>query len=112
MIFVDIDGVQIPLRARTSGTEHRSTSGADDASDGSGNPLLERLDPSDGRRLLALPGELAWASTWMAEADEVITPRIGLPVLLFVDWPGGDEEPPRGDHAPDTLGRTPVRLAR
>jgi hypothetical protein len=37
-------------------------------SDGSGNPLLERLDRSDGQRLLALPAELVWASTWMAEA--------------------------------------------
>jgi hypothetical protein len=26
--------------------------------DGSGNPLLERLDPDDGRRLLDLPGDL------------------------------------------------------
>jgi hypothetical protein len=25
---------------------------------GSGDPLLERLDPDDGRRLLNLPGEL------------------------------------------------------
>jgi len=98
LVFVDIDGVLIPLRARATDTDHRSTSGAEDAPDDSGNPLLERLDPGDGQRLLALPGELVWASTWMAEANEVVAPRLGLPVLPFVDWPDDGEEPPRGVH--------------
>jgi hypothetical protein len=98
LIFVDIDGVLIPLRARATGTDHCWASGAEDATDGSGNPLLERLDPSDGRRLLALPGELVWASTWMAEANEIVAPRLDLPLLPFVDWPDDDEKPQRGVH--------------
>jgi hypothetical protein len=68
------------------------------APEDSGNPLLDRLDPHDGPRLLALPGELVWASTWMAEANEVVTPRLGLPVLPVIDWPEADEEPQRGVH--------------
>ena len=98
LIFVDIDGVLIPLRTRSTGTDRCSGGHAGDAPDNSGNPLLERLDPGDGGRLLALPGELVWASTWMAEANEVIAPRLGLPVLPVVDWPDVDEEPQRGLH--------------
>ncbi|MET8910350.1 hypothetical protein [Micromonospora sp. NPDC004551] len=75
LIFVDIDGVLIPLRARSTGTTRRSSGDLPDAPDDSGNPLLERLDPLDGRRLLALSGELVWASTWMAEANEVVARR-------------------------------------
>jgi hypothetical protein len=60
--------------------------------------LLERLDPGDGRRLLALPGELVWASTWMGVANEVVAPRLGLPMLPFVDWPDDDAAPVRGVH--------------
>ena len=82
----------------STAVDRRSSSGAYDALDGSGNPLLERLDPSDGRRLLSLPGELVWASTWMAEANEVLAPRLGLPVLPVVDWPDTDEEPQHGVH--------------
>ena len=78
--------------------DRRWSGDAHDAADGSGNPLLERLDPGDGRRLLSLPGELVWASTWMTEADEVIAPRLGLPVLPVVDWPDTDEEPQHGVH--------------
>jgi len=98
LIFVDIDGVLIPFRARSTGTERRSRGGAGGVPDGSGNPLLERLDPGDGRRLLGLPGELVWASSWMAEANEVVAPRLGFPALPVVDWPDADEEPQRGVH--------------
>jgi HAD domain in Swiss Army Knife RNA repair proteins len=97
LIFIDIDGVLIPLRARSTGSR-RSCDDLGDAVDGVGNPLLERLDPGDGRRLLALPGELVWASTWMGEANEVVAPRLGLPVLPFVDWPDDDAPSVRGVH--------------
>ncbi|QDY11813.1 hypothetical protein FJK98_21865 [Micromonospora sp. HM134] len=97
MIFIDIDGVLIPFRARSHhGGIRRERQRADDP-DRRGNPLLNRLDPADGQRLSALPGELAWASTWMAEANEAVAPRIGLPALPVIDWPD-DEEPPRGVH--------------
>jgi HAD domain in Swiss Army Knife RNA repair proteins len=90
VILVDIDGVLLPLRARSTG--------AGSVAADCGNPLLDRLDPGDGPRLLALPGELVWASTWVAEANEVVAPRLGLAVLPFVDWPDTDEEPGRGVH--------------
>ncbi|WP_238360386.1 hypothetical protein [Micromonospora fiedleri] len=34
----------------------------------------------------------------MAEANEVVVPRLGLPALPVVDWIDGDEEPPSGMH--------------
>jgi hypothetical protein len=62
------------------------------------------------------PGELVWVSTWMAEANEVVAPRLGLAVLPVVDWPDEDEQPQRGVHwktVPHAVdGRTTVRLAR
>jgi hypothetical protein len=98
LVFVDVDGVLIPFRARTAGADLRWSDNAGVAGEVGGNPLLDRLDPEDGRRLLALPGELVWASTWMAEANEVVAPRIGLPALLVVAWPDTDEHTPPGVH--------------
>jgi len=90
LVFLDVDGVLIPFRARSTLAVPRPLSG---------NPLLARLDPADGRRLLALPGELVWATTWMADANEVIGALLGLPELPVVDWPDAlDDEPERGVH--------------
>ncbi|MDR7275713.1 HAD domain-containing protein [Catenuloplanes atrovinosus] len=88
LVFLDVDGPLIPFRARpVPGT----------AADGGGNPLLDRLDPADGRRLLALDCPLIWATTWGADANEIIAPRLGLPELPVVEWPDGDE-PSSGLH--------------
>lgn len=91
LIFLDVDGVLIPLRARPSGP---TASGAPTAStawtalgDDAGNPLLQRLDPRDGARLRALGGDLIWATTWMHDANDVIAPRLSLPRLPVVDFP-------------------------
>jgi hypothetical protein len=88
LIFLDVDGPLIPFRARPAGAGSAAVSG---------NPLLGRLDPADGERLLGLGGRLVWATTWMAEANEVIGPRLGLPELPVVDFPD-DDEPARGLH--------------
>lgn len=88
LIFLDVDGTVIPLRTR-------DVPGVPPEPPG-GNPLLERIDPADGPRLLALGGDLIWATTWMEEANEVISPRLGLPELPVVDWP--DQDPVPGLH--------------
>lgn len=47
---------------------------------------------------MSLGCQLVWATTWMTEANEVISPRLGLPDLPVVEWPDGDEDPERGLH--------------
>lgn len=86
IVFLDVDGTLIPFRARSTSC----------AGDPSGNPLLDRLDPADGRRLLALGCQLVWATTWMADANDLVAPRLGLPSLPVVEFP--DDEPERGLH--------------
>jgi len=81
VIFLDVDGTLIPVGAgplERLEVPPRST--------GSGNPLLGRLNPRHGSRLMALRCELVWATTWLADANEEIAPRLGLPPLPFVDW--------------------------
>src|SRR5690242_14163686 len=87
VLFLDVDGTLIPFRERGTGGR-----------DQSGNPLLRRLDPADGGRLLGLGCRLVWATTWGAEANEVIAPRLGLPELPLVAWPDEDDVPVRGLH--------------
>lgn len=79
LLFLDVDGTLLPF-----GGPVRQT--ADE-----GNPLLGRLDPEHGPRLAALSCELVWATTWMAEANEVLAPRLGLPQLSVVAWPDDDD---------------------
>jgi len=85
LLFLDVDGTLIPLGTRPDGGPARP------APAGS-NPLLARLDPEHGAWLSALPCDLVWATSWMAEANEVIGPPLGLPELPVVDWPE-DEGP-------------------
>jgi hypothetical protein len=78
LLFLDVDGTLLPFAKRGRG------------------PLLDRLDPRDGRRLRALGCSLVWATTWMDEANEVLSPRLGLPSLPVVEF--SDEDPPTGVH--------------
>jgi hypothetical protein len=57
---------------------------------------MDRLVRADGRKLLGLGRELVWATTWMADANELLAPRLGLPPLPAVDFPDDDEFPARG----------------
>ncbi|MFF5700953.1 HAD domain-containing protein [Streptomyces sp. NPDC012794] len=92
LLFLDVDGPLIPF----GGTGYPT---AADPWEGSGNPLLARLDPALGPRLLALPCELVWATTWADEANEILSPRLGLPRLPVVDWPEpSDDEGRDGLH--------------
>jgi hypothetical protein len=78
------------------------------------NPLLYRLDAWCGRWLAALPCELVWATTWMADANEVIGPLFGLSELPIVHWrEDADDDQPGLVHWKGGLGRrTPLRLDR
>jgi HAD domain in Swiss Army Knife RNA repair proteins len=86
LLFLDVDGTLLPFAPR--GRVSRP----------SGNPLLDRLDPADGARLRSLGCSLVWATTWMDDANEVLSPRLGLPRLPVLDWSGDDEPPPLEVH--------------
>jgi HAD domain in Swiss Army Knife RNA repair proteins len=98
VIFLDVDGPLITFSARPGSRLPPSDEATADQAGSDGNPLLGRLNPDDGPRLLALGCDLVWATTWMADANEVISPRLGLPQLPVVDWPDPDDELPRGLH--------------
>ena len=78
LLFLDVDGTLIPF-------------GGNDFGEG-GDPLLARLNPGHGWRLLMLRCELVWATTWMQDANDAICPRLGLPELPVVEW--SDADPP------------------
>jgi hypothetical protein len=94
-VFLDVDGPLIPFRARPV-VEGRRSGGR--GTGPHGNPLVERLDPEDGRQLLALKCPLVWATSWMGEANEVVGPRLGLPELPIVQWPDTDDQTEPGLH--------------
>lgn len=85
MLFLDVDGPLIPFGA-AAGAYPAYATGPQPPGAGA-NPLLSRIDPEHGPRLAALPCEVIWATTWMADANECIAPRIGLPHLAVVTWP-------------------------
>jgi hypothetical protein len=77
-----------------------------------GRPHLEPtllpiwLNPAHGPPLTALPFQLAWASTWGNEANEFISPLLGLPSLPFVEW-----STPRRTRRGGPLWKTPEIVA-
>ncbi|MFC4855527.1 HAD domain-containing protein [Actinophytocola glycyrrhizae] len=87
LLFLDVDGTLLPFGgdARTFGDDP--------------NPLLARLDPAHGPRLAALSFDLVWATTWTADANEVLSPRLGLPELPVVDWPEPSDVDVRDERA-------------
>ncbi|MER5864816.1 hypothetical protein [Kitasatospora sp. NPDC002040] len=94
LLFLDVDGPIVPFGADLPGGYPTYGSGRAPG----GNPLLTRADPAIGPRLLALPGELVWATTWMSDANELLAPWLGLPELPVVAWPESDQQEPRGLH--------------
>lgn len=85
LLFLDVDGPLIPFGAPP---EQYPTYRFDLSSPPAGsNPLLARINPENGPRPAALPCDLVWATTWMSDANECVSPRLGLPDLAVVDWP-------------------------
>ncbi|MBQ0900547.1 HAD domain-containing protein [Micromonospora sp. U21] len=92
LLFLDVDGTLIPFgtpRAAQPGMPHGHTQGTVLSADA--HPLLHKVDPEHGRRLKALPCDLVWATTWMSDANDVLTPLLGLPTLPVVEWPDSDD---------------------
>lgn len=86
VIFLDVDGPLIPFGA----SQEQMPLGYPTFGTGFSNPLLERVNPSLGKCLRELPGELIWATTWEREANEVLAPILGLDALPVVEWPDDD----------------------
>ncbi|MCX4738279.1 HAD domain-containing protein [Streptomyces antibioticus] len=89
LLFLDIDGTLIPF----GGPGPHPVYGT------SPHPLLPRLDPALGPRLRALGAELVWATTWLDDANDLLSPWLGLPALPVVRWPDGDDD--EGDEGAD-----------
>ncbi|MFF3667231.1 HAD domain-containing protein [Microtetraspora malaysiensis] len=95
LLFLDVDGPLIPFGAPQLHLDgHAGNRAAPQLLPAGSNPLLARINPQHGSRLSALPCDLVWATTWMADANEVIAPVLGLPELPVVDWPDSEEEGP------------------
>ncbi|MGW1781720.1 HAD domain-containing protein [Streptomyces sp. NPDC002143] len=100
LLFLDVDGTLIPF----GGTDPYPRYGPPSPPHPPPHPhpLLPRLDPAFGPRLLALGCELVWATTWLDDANTVLAPWLGLPALPVVEWPGetgetGEMEGAEGD---------------
>ncbi|MFB7189093.1 HAD domain-containing protein [Streptomyces sp. NPDC056178] len=85
LLFLDVDGPLIPFGAVSR--PYPTYAAGPELHGADANPLLNRINPEHGPRLAALPCEVVWATTWMADANECIAPRIGLPQLAMVVWP-------------------------
>ncbi|MFF3845955.1 hypothetical protein [Streptomyces sp. NPDC002328] len=94
LLFLDVDGPLIPFGGPGPYPVHSPRpSWASRAAPCDVHPLLPRLDPAFGPRLLALGCELVWATTWMEDANDVVALWLGLPELPLLNWPEGPEEP-------------------
>ncbi|MFH8612891.1 hypothetical protein ACH4D5_36010 [Streptomyces sp. NPDC018029] len=109
LLFLDVDGPLIPFGAtsREMPDGYPTYPAGSDARDAGANPLLARVDPRLGARLLALPCDPVWATTWMADANEYVAPRLGLPRLPLVEWP----EPSDADGRGGLHWKTPTLVA-
>ncbi len=107
LLYLDVDGPLNPYAAKA----HRRPEGYEthrlmppswiEGTDAMGHrpkPLRVWLNPSHGPALLALADrfDLWWATTWGHDANEYISPRIGLPELPVVEWSRGPRARPDG----------------
>lgn len=96
-ILLDVDGPLNPYAAKaTQRPEGYETHRAFPSGWEMGKGLRLWLKPSHGAELMALGGELIWATTWEFEADEWVGCHIGLPKLPVIDWIDKDYYNPEG----------------
>jgi hypothetical protein len=90
ILFLDIDGTLLPWGLPPGQyPAYPGPRGVDS------NPVLARVNPDHGRRLLGLSCELVWATAWEHRANEQVAPWIGLPQLPVVVFPDDDAEDER-----------------
>jgi hypothetical protein len=83
ILFLDVDGVLIPYGQAETVPDSATVALLGPDSD---DWMLARIDPAHGPRLLALGCELVWATGWEDQANDDISPRVGLPRLPVVAW--------------------------
>ncbi|MDV9172997.1 hypothetical protein R6V09_23140 [Streptomyces sp. W16] len=88
LFFLDVDGTLLPL----GGALIPSSSQGWEDWQSTSNPQLVKIDVGHVPRLLALPCELMWATAWMEDANEVLSPLLGLPRLPVADLPEASQE--------------------
>ncbi|MFE9626552.1 hypothetical protein [Streptomyces sp. NPDC006527] len=96
LLFLDVDGPLIPFGGPGPYPHHGPRAAAGPSPPPPAHPLLPRLDPALGPRLLSLGCEPVWATTWLDDANAVVAPWLGLPPLPVVRWP--ETPAPRGPH--------------
>lgn len=105
LLFLDVGGTLLPFGGPGMLPQPRDGKPEDPDMP---RPELDFIDPALGPLLLGLGCDLVWATAWMADANEVIAPRVGLPELSVADLP------PYGEGDPNGLGwktRALVRVA-
>ncbi|WP_405944290.1 HAD domain-containing protein [Streptomyces sp. NBC_00932] len=86
LLFLDIDGTLIPFGATPEQYPDGYPTYPYKQREVGAHPLLARVDPALRPRLMGLPCELVWATTWEAEANECLAPLLGLEQLPVVAW--------------------------
>jgi hypothetical protein len=81
LLFLDVDGTLIPYDGSMLAESADVWAGRPQPA----SPNLNRINLALGPRLLAMPVELMWATGWMHEANNVISPLLGLPQLPVVE---------------------------
>jgi hypothetical protein len=95
ILFLDVDGVIIPYGGAETAPDSATVALFGPEAD---EDHLSRIDPEHGPRLSDLECSLVWATGWEDEANDVISPRVGLPRLPVVAWSWSDVDGPRRLH--------------
>lgn len=99
VILLDVDGPLNPFAAKaTKRPEGYQTHRMRPSTWVATKPLKVWLNPLHGPALMGLGVEVIWATMWENEANEWISPHIGLPKLAFIDWTDWDYRNPEKLH--------------